>query len=129
LFEIDEESKPLCNKKADIFYHIVSKLLYVSKQARLDIDLVVALLCTQVTKSTEQDWEKLRQLLQYLRGTKDMTRIVGANRLEVMQTWVDASYVVHADMRGQNGKRSISQQIFKTKIEHKKFNRGRSGRH
>jgi hypothetical protein len=32
-----------------------------------------------------------------------MPQIIGANGLEIMQTWVDASYAVHADMRGHTG--------------------------
>jgi hypothetical protein len=103
LFEIDTESEPLDDEKSDKFHHIVSKLLYVSTRARLDIDLAIAFLCTRVSKSTKQDWEKLRRLLQYLYGTMNMPRIIGANGMEVMQTWVDASYAVHHDMKGHTG--------------------------
>ena len=52
--------------KMDIFHHIVAKLLYVSKRARVDVDLTVSFLCTRVSCSTEEDWIKLRRLLQYL---------------------------------------------------------------
>ena len=105
LFEISEgeDNKRLNEDKSDRFHHIVSKLLYVSKRARLDIDLTIAFLCTRVSKSTEQDWNKLRRLLQYLKGTLDMPRILGANGLELLQTWVDASYAIHQDMRGHTG--------------------------
>jgi hypothetical protein len=64
LFEVDSTSKPLDEKRADIFHHIVSKLLYVSKRARLDIDLTITFLCTRVSCSMEEDWNKLRRLLE-----------------------------------------------------------------
>ena len=103
LFTVDKESVRLSEKKADMFHHIVSKLLYVSKRARLDIDLVISFMCTRVSKSTEEDWEKLERLIKYLKGTMEMVRIIGADSLDVMKTWVDASYATHTDMRGHTG--------------------------
>ena len=32
-----------------------------------------------------------------------MPRIVGANGLDVLQTWVDASYATHHNMKGHTG--------------------------
>ena len=103
LFHIDNEAKALSEEKMDISHHIVAKLLYVSKRARVDIDLTVSFLCTRVSKSTEQGWLKLRRLLEYLFGTISMPRIIGANGLDLMETYVDASYAVHHDMRGHTG--------------------------
>ena len=61
LFKVDKDSRILDDKKAEIFYHIVAKLLYVSKRARLDIDLVVSFMCTRAVEPTEQDWKKLKK--------------------------------------------------------------------
>ena len=88
---------------ADTFHHIVAKLLYVSKRARLDISLAIAFLCTRVTRSTIEDWGKLRRLLQYIKGTINMPRIIGELSLTSLMTYVDASYGVHPDMRGHTG--------------------------
>jgi len=55
LFEIKSESPELGENKSEIFHHIVSKLLYVSKRARIDIDLAISFLCTRVSKSTQND--------------------------------------------------------------------------
>ena len=103
LFILDEESEQLDENKSEVFHHIVSKLLYVSKRARIDIDLTISFLCTRVSKSTIQDWEKLRRLLVYLKNTKEMTRTIGADNLDVLHTWVDASYAIHEDMRSHTG--------------------------
>ena len=53
-------------------------------------------LCTSVSKSTEEDWLKLRRLLAYAKSTIEIPRIFGA-------TWVDASYATHNDMKGHTG--------------------------
>ena len=63
LFVIDGEAKDSCEEKMDIFHHIVAKLVYVSKRAGVDIDLAISFLCPRVSKSTSQDWLKLRRLL------------------------------------------------------------------
>lgn len=85
LFTVDHESKKLDNKKAEMFHHIVAELLYVSKRARLDIDLVISFLCSRVAEPPEQDWHKLTRLLNYLNGTIEMTRIIGADDLSKMK--------------------------------------------
>ena len=103
LFEIDENAEQLSEKKAEIFYHIAVKLLYVSKRARVDIQLAVAFLCTRVSCSTNQDWEKLGRLLIYLNRTLEMVRKIGMNNICMLQTWVDALYITHHDMKSHTG--------------------------
>ena len=57
----------------------------------------VAYLCTRLSKSTTDDWIKLRRLLGFLQKTIDDVRIIGADNLEDMYTWIDAAYGVHED--------------------------------
>ena len=76
--------------KAEIFYHVVAKLLNVAKRARVDLRLAIAFLCTRVSKSTQEDREKLRRLLKYIHKTIDLPRIIGVKDFSVLQTWVDA---------------------------------------
>jgi hypothetical protein len=103
MYEKDEKSKLLDPERGAIFHSIVAKNLYVSHRGRLDIQLPIAFLCTRVSCSTEQDWKKLRRVLEYLNGTIDDKRIIGADSLFQMKTWVDASYAVHADMKSHTG--------------------------
>ena len=103
LFQINEEDERLDEEKAEIFHHIVAKLLFVAKRARLDIDQAVSFLCTRVSMSTSRDWDKLKRLLTYIRNTIGMARIIGGGDLQSMMTWVDASYGTHHDMRGHTG--------------------------
>ena len=100
LFYVDNKSEILSKEKAEVFHHIVAKLLYVSKRARMDIDLAVAFLCTRVAKNTEEDWLKLKRLLNYIRRTIEMRRTIGVDSLNHLRALTDASYAVHDDARG-----------------------------
>jgi hypothetical protein len=103
LFEIPETGDLLDNDQGARFHSVAAKLLYVSKRGRLDIQLTVAFLCTRVSCSTKADWAKLKRLLEYLNGSLDEFRVIGADDLEKMMTWVDASYAVHRDMKSHTG--------------------------
>ena len=123
LFNVDESSPLLCKMKHDLFHHIVAKLLFVAKRARIDLALTIAFLCTRVSKSTEEDWGKLARLLKYIHSTIDMPRIIQATDLTVLQTWVDASYAVHGDMRSHTGAcMSMGRGVFNVKSSKQKLN-------
>ena len=103
LFESSDEAEKLSEDKAEVFHHIVAKLLFVAKRARPDIDLAISYLCGRVDRSTTEDWTKLRRLLHYLNGTLGMVRKISIKDNNKMETWVDASYGVHLDMKGHTG--------------------------
>ena len=103
LFVIDPNATSLDRQNADMFRRIVCKLLYVGLRARTDILTALSYLSTQITKPTEDDYKKLCRLLEYLWGTIDMGLTIGADDLGTLYTWVDASYVVHSDMRSHTG--------------------------
>ena len=55
------------NKEEDeLFHRIVVTLLYVSIQARVDILLPFGFLCTKISKSTAQDKERLKWVLEHI---------------------------------------------------------------
>ena len=56
-----------------------------------------------MSKSTDDDWKKLKRVLSFLKGTIDDIRVIGADSMQDLYTWVDASYAVHEDMRSQTG--------------------------
>ena len=127
LFEIDETSERLSTEMADTFHSITAKLLFTSQRARIDILLPVAFLCTRVSHPTEQDWEKLRRVLQYLFGTKDLELILGMNASDgsfaTLTAWVDASYGTHPDKRSHTGgTMSFGRGAFSCKSKKQKIN-------
>ena len=89
--------------KSEIFHHIGMKLLFISNIFRLDIEPTVSFLFTRVSKSTQEDWLKIRKLLYYLKGTLDMPIIIGADNLSIIQSWADASYTIHDDTKSHTG--------------------------
>ena len=69
----------------------------------MNLCLAVAFLTTRVSKSTEQDWRKLRRLLQCFHRSIDMLRTISENNLSMFKTWVDAAYGVHLNMKSHTG--------------------------
>ena len=103
LFEVREGSKALDEERADSFHSVVASLLYVSRRSRLDIQTAIGFLCTRVSCPDEDDWVKLRRVLQHLNGTMDLTLILGADDMQKMKSWVDVSYGVHHDCKSHTG--------------------------
>ena len=77
--------------------------MYVSHRGRIDTQLAIAFLSTRVSCSTDQDWGKLKRVLQFLNQTIDDTMVIGADSLTMLKTWVDALYGVHPDMKSHTG--------------------------
>ena len=69
LFNITEVAGKLKEGKADTFHLVVVKQLWVVKRSRLNIDITMFLICTQVKDPDIHDWVKLRQVLQLLDQT------------------------------------------------------------
>jgi hypothetical protein len=103
LFDIREDVPKLSGSRAEIFHSTVARLLYICKRSRLDIQNAVAFLTTRVSKPDEDDWKKLKRVLQYLRGTLDDKLILGALDMGKMKSFVDAAFAVHADMKSHTG--------------------------
>jgi hypothetical protein len=103
LFKLDTGAPRLKKSKSDLFHSIVAKLLYVATRGRPDILFAIAFLCTRVSCSTTDDWSKLKRLLKYLSRTIGDYATIGADLLSKIQTWVDASYGVHDDLKSHTG--------------------------
>jgi hypothetical protein len=103
LFTISASSPFLHQSEQEVFHSVVAKLLYVSIRARMDLLLATSFLATRVSKSTQQDLDKLQRLLEYIFGSLNDTLTLGADSLTQFRTWVDASYAIHPDCRSHTG--------------------------
>jgi len=103
LMEVNENSEKLEEFRKDKFHHIVAKLLHISKRSRLDLQVSIGYLCTRVQYPTVEDWKKLRRVLQYIRGTINMERIVSMKLIGEIDIFIDASHGAHWDKKGQTG--------------------------
>ena len=103
LFSVRESLPKLSEEKADNFHSVVAMLLFISRRCRLDIQTAVGFLTTRVSCPDLDDWNKLKRLLQYLRGIIDLVLTLGVDDLLSMCTWVDVSYRVHSDCKSHTG--------------------------
>ena len=101
--ENTELKKWLEPERAKDFHYTVAQLLFVSTRVRRDIQTAVAFLTTRVKRPDEDDWGKLKRVLKYLKGTRHMRLRLSIDKLGVIHWWVDASYNVHDDCKGQTG--------------------------
>ena len=103
LFQVNKNGNKLDNETADLFHHLVAKLLYLCKRARPDLQTAVAFLTTRVTCPDEDDYKKLRRCICYLRATKELYLTLEADESGRVRWWVDASFAVHPDMKSHTG--------------------------
>eukprot|EP01037_Dinobryon_pediforme_P019075 gene19075-19430_t len=75
----------------------------MAKRARPDILTAVAFLTTRVQLATEQDWNKLERIIQYLNGTKDLALYLNANDGIIVNSFIDASFACHPDGKSHTG--------------------------
>jgi hypothetical protein len=103
LFKVDDTAEDLSQDGSELFHSITAKLLFLCKRARPDMQTPIAFLCTRVQKPNIDDYNKLRRVVNYLRGTKKMCLTLEADDLQVIKWWIDASFAVHQDMRSHTG--------------------------
>ena len=103
LREVDPDCNPLNTKKSQSFHTIIATLLWIMKRARPDLETSVICVCTRVSKSDEDDWNKLRRVIAYAQVTIDDIKIIGADSLSGIFTWIDAAYAVTDDIKSQTG--------------------------
>jgi hypothetical protein len=103
LFKVDESCEKIKQDKAVEFQNLVAKTLYSTKRARPDTCTAITFLTTRVLARDKDDQKKLVHLMRYIRGTRTMTLILSANGSGILKWWVDASFVVHPNMRGHSG--------------------------
>jgi hypothetical protein len=77
-------------------------LLYIAKRTRPDILKEITHLSSRNLNPNKGDWDKLNRVLQYLNYTKDKVLRLKVDELEVV-VYVDASYLVHENMKGHTG--------------------------
>ena len=117
------ESPDLDKEKSDNFHSVTASLLFISRRSRIDIQTAVGYLTTRVSHPNKDDWNKLKRLLQYLRGTIDLKLTLGADNMKKMKSWVDVSYGVHDDCRSRTGGAiSFGWGVLVTKCQKQKLN-------
>ena len=96
-------------------------------RARPDIQVPVSYLTSRVTKEDEDDWKKLKRMLQYINATINMKMTLSVDDLIIIKTWVDASYATHNDMKSHTGANiTLGKGTIYARLLNQKFNTKRS---
>ena len=103
LFLVDETSELLPKDLKEKFHSVVALLLYLAKRARPDILTAISFLTTRVMNPTQQDWNKLLRIVKYLKGTIDLTLHLSASKDLTINSFIDASFATHPDMKSHTG--------------------------
>ena len=103
LFDINDSCDAIEDEKARLFHRLVTKMLFVSNRGRPEIQVAVAFLCTRTKQPDQDDWKKLRRMLQYLNSTINMVLTLSGDGMTVIKWWVGASFSVHNNMRSHTG--------------------------
>ena len=85
----------LDKEQAKAFHQSLEQLLSVIPRGRKYIQIAVTLLTKGVHEPENDEWSKLRQLLQYLWDTIYIPLILRAESLNVIKWWLDILYEVH----------------------------------
>lgn len=85
------------------FHLITAKFLQIMKILIPDLKTEALFFCTKVQEPTIEDWGKLIILLFFLKDKNNYQRILGMGYFKRLETWIDASRVVHPNIIGHNG--------------------------
>ena len=69
----DNTIKKLDKHKSESFHRFVAIVLFLCKRPRLDLQPIVATLCTRTKALNETDWGQLVQMMKFINTTKDDT--------------------------------------------------------
>ena len=103
LFTVHETSPRLGIAQANFFHSMTKRLLFDSKRVWLDIQVVVAYLCTRVLEPTKDNYLKLARFIRYLHATVYLPLTIRWDDSGTLLWSIDASFVVPNDMRSHTG--------------------------
>ena len=103
MFQVSETAERLDDSKAAVFHRMTAKALFLTKRARPDISTAVAFLTTWVKNPDVDNWKKLMQMIQYLKGSIDLPLTLRADSIPLLKWWVDGSHATHPDCHGHSG--------------------------
>ena len=103
LFKVNENPVSIDDDHATIFHRLVMQVQYMSQRARPDLRTAVSFLSRRVAKPDVDDYRKLTRLMRYIQATIYLKLTLSADGSRSIRWWIDASYAVHADMKGHTG--------------------------
>ena len=104
LFKVENLCDSMSERKKILFHWMVAKIIFLINCAISDIQPTIAFLPTRVRIPDKDSCKKLRRFFSYLHGTMGSVKLnLKSNNLNVIHSWVDASYGTHSYIKGQTG--------------------------
>ena len=92
LFTVKKENPALLDEKVRVLVHSsTARLLFLGKRARLDIQTVIAFLCTRVKVADEDEYKKLERVMAYLYIILYMPLILGTDESGTIYWYKDGA--------------------------------------
>ena len=116
-------------EKSATFKSKVEKWLWIMKRYQSDIETAIFFLCTRVKYPGTHNWEKMRQVINFLSQTIGDDCVIGDEYLYEALTYVNASYHMHDGMRDHTGgcmtfgRGLIHAKMVQSEVKHKNVNR------
>ena len=99
LFSVNANSPRLDKEKSDTFHTFTMRCMFLCKRGQPDVEAEVGFLSTCTSVSTQQDWNKLVQLLSFIFAMRNDILTLEADDSRMLNWYVNAAHVVHADIR------------------------------
>ena len=103
LMKIDKTAKKLDVERAGIFHTFVMKAMFLCMRGRPDINMAISFLATRVKEPTENDWNKLVKVMNFLKKTENEVLTLEADDTQNLKWYLDAAFAVHPDMKSHTG--------------------------
>ena len=96
----EDVSSPACSKFE--YLSLCMSLMYLARMTRPDILFAVSFLATKSAQPTVGDYDKLKRILSYLKGTASLRMVMSGDDFS-LKIFADASYGIHHDGRSHSG--------------------------
>ena len=103
LFKTREYSTVLEGTHTNIYPNFVANALFYTNKARPEIYTAVEFISMQVRTQDEDEWKKLACMMRYLCGTPKQRITLRADRINLVNWWLDGFHGVQPNCRVHTG--------------------------
>jgi hypothetical protein len=102
--DIMDPYKKLSAEMATEYHSHIMRIQYLTKHVRYDTVFPVSILNKRVKDPTVKDWNDLKKLMGYIKGSRNLKLVLKPGKeLSTITGYIDASFAVHPDMKGHAG--------------------------
>ena len=77
--------------------------MFLCKRGRPDIVPGISFLTTRVNKSCQEDWRKLKKIINFLKGSKEDMLALKVGNEQIIHWYLNVSFGVHTDLNSHTG--------------------------